>query len=313
MKFGIFSFIVLLLIADSNFFAQNTYEFLRISPSARASALGGSFVSNTDDVDVIFYNPAGIGYLNEDPISFSFVKHLLDINLTSLSFSTEFENIGRFATGIMYINYGSFEKSDEFGNRSGEFGAGELAAIIGYSNQIDEKFFYGINSKIIYSKLADYSSSAFAFDLGFNYSFPEEMLSIGFSVLNLGKQLSNYVNTKEDLPLDIILGISKRLERTPIRLSIDFHNLNDKVNSFTQRFKSYNLGVEITLSNVLEIRLGYDNQRRKDLKIGTTAGLAGFNFGFGANISSYKFNYSFSSYGLVGALHRIGISTKFNL
>ena len=310
MKIKSFFVSVLFFLMFTNLYSQNTYEFLRIDPSARASALGGSFVSVTDDADIIFYNPSGIGYLTGNPISFSFVKHLLDINLASLSFSTEIENIGRFGAALKYINYGTFEQADEFGNRNGEFGAGELATIIGYSNQIDENFFYGVNAKIIYSKIADRSSSAIAMDLGLNYSFPEEMLSVGFSVLNLGTQISSYYSTKEELPLDIVLGVSKRLERIPVRLSLDFHRLNDDKESFMQRFKSFNLGAELTLSKVLKLRVGYDNQKRSDLKIGTTAGIAGFNFGIGASVSSYQFDYAYSSYGLVGALHRIGISTN---
>ncbi|MCX7611121.1 MAG: type IX secretion system protein PorQ [Ignavibacterium sp.] len=301
---------ILLILLSTNLYSQNTYEFLRIDPSARASALGGSFVAVTDDPDVVFYNPSGIGYLTGNPISFSFVKHLLDINLASLSFSTELEHLGRFGAGIKYINYGTFEQADEFGNRNGEFGASELAAILGYSNKLDENFFYGINTKIIYSKIADRSSSAIALDLGINYSLPEEMLSFGFSILNFGTQLSSYYSTKEELPLDIVLGISKRLEKIPVRLSLDFHRLGDNKESFSQRFKSFNFGAELTLSKVLKLRVGYDNQRRSDLKIGTTAGIAGFNFGVGATISSYQFDYSYSSYGLIGALHRIGISTN---
>ena len=94
--------------------AQNTYEFLRLDMSARAGALGGSFVSNNDDPDVIFYNPAGMELLTDNPISFSFVKHLLDINLASLSYSTEISDLGRFGAGVKYINYGSFIGADEF-------------------------------------------------------------------------------------------------------------------------------------------------------------------------------------------------------
>ena len=114
-------------------YSQNTYDFLRLDGSARAGALGGSFVSNNDDADVIFYNPAGIELLEGNPASFSFVKHLMDINLASLSYSTEFEDVGRFGAAIKYINYGSFEEADEFGNRTGEFGANEMAFVIGLS------------------------------------------------------------------------------------------------------------------------------------------------------------------------------------
>ncbi len=39
----------------------------------------------------------------------------MDINLATLSYSTEYEDIGRFGAAIKYINYGSFDEADEFG------------------------------------------------------------------------------------------------------------------------------------------------------------------------------------------------------
>ncbi|MCU0364828.1 MAG: PorV/PorQ family protein [Ignavibacteriaceae bacterium] len=150
------------------------------------------------------------------------MKKILDINLFSLAYSTEFENIGRFGTAIKYINYGSFDEADEFGNRTGEFSAGELAFILGYTNEFSENFYYGANAKVIYSSIADESSSALALDFGINYEIPNQKLNLAAAVLNLGTQLSSYIDTKEDLPLDVTVGISKRLENLPVRLVQSF-------------------------------------------------------------------------------------------
>lgn len=289
--------------------AQNTYEFLRLDLSARAGALGGSFVSNNDDPDVIFYNPAGMQLLTDNPVSFSFVKHLLDINLASLSYSTEINDLGRFGAALKYINYGTFQEADEFGKRNGEFGAGEAAFIIGYANQLDESFFYGVNAKFIYSGIADRSSSAVGFDVGLHYALPSQQLNVGFAILNVGSQISSYYDTKEDLPLDFVIGVSKRLEYLPLKLSLDFHKLNEERDEFFQKFRAFSLGAEFTLSKTLRLRFGYDNEKRKELKIGSFAGIAGFNVGLGAVISEYRFDYGFSSMGAIGELHRISIST----
>lgn len=303
-------FLLTILLITNQLSAQSTYEFLRLDMSARAGALGGSFVSNHDDPDVIFYNPAGIKLLTESPVSFSFVKHLLDINLASLSYSTEYEGIGRFGAAIKYINYGTFQEADEFGQRTGEFGAGEFAFIAGYANQLDENFYYGANAKFIYSGIADHSSSAIAFDVGLHYAVPSEQLNVGFSVLNLGTQLSSYIDTKEDLPLDFVIGVSKRLEYLPLRLYLDFHKLNENRDEFYQKFKAFSIGAEFSLSQTMRLRLGYDNEKRSELKIGSFAGIAGFNAGIGFAISDYKFDYGFSSMGAIGELHRISISTN---
>jgi hypothetical protein len=304
-------FLSLTLILFGSFtYSQNTFDFLRLDGSARAGALGGSFVSNNDDADVIFYNPAGIKLLEGNPASFSFFKHLMDINLATLSYSTEYEDIGRFGAAIKYINYGTFEGSDEFGVRTGEFGVNEMALVVGYANQLDENFYYGANAKFIYSGIADRSSTAIAVDLGLHYAIPDKNWNFGFAVLNLGSQLSKYYNTSEDLPLDIIVGVSKRLENLPVRLSLDFHKLNQDRDDFTQRFKAFTVGAEFTLSKIMKLRFGYDNERRSEFKIGTTAGIAGFNAGLGVKVSDYQFDYGYSSLGSVGGLHRIGISTS---
>jgi long-subunit fatty acid transport protein len=304
-----FLFIILFSIFSLTF-GQTTYDFLRVDMSARAAALGGSFVSNNDDVDVIFYNPAGMNFLEKNPASFSFVKHLLDINLFSVAFSTEFENIGRFGTAVKYINYGTFDQADEFGNRTGEFGAGELAFLVGYANEFSPNFYYGANAKFIYSSIADKSSSAVGADLGINYEFPAQQLNLAAAVLNLGTQISSYINTKEDLPLDVVIGVSKRLERVPVRLSLDFHQLNKKRDDALQHLKGFSVGAEFYLSEVFTLRFGYDNERRSDLKVGSSAGIAGFNGGLGVKVSEYQFSYGYSSLGLVGAMHRIGVSTS---
>lgn len=291
-------------------YSQNTFEFLRLDGSARAASLGGSFVSNNDDADVIFYNPAGIQLLEGNPASFSFVKHLMDINLASLSYSTEYEGIGRFGAAIKYINYGTFDGYDEVGASTKEFGVNEMALVIGYANVLDYNFCYGANIKFIYSGIEDRSSTGMAVDLGLHYSIPDKNWYFGFAVLNLGSQLSSYYSTKEDLPLDIVIGVSKSLENLPVRLSVDFHKLNQDRDDFVERFRAFTVGAEFTLSKVMKLRFGYDNERRKDFKIGTTAGIAGFNVGLGVRISDYQFDYAYSALGSVGGLHRIGISTS---
>ncbi len=290
---------------------NNTYEFLRVGMSPRAAALGGSFVAATDDPDVIFYNPAGIYTLPETPVSFSYVNHLLDINLASLSVTKNIEGIGKFGASVQYINYGTFPRTDEYANKNGEFGAGEFAFSAAYAGLIDENFVYGTNVKFIYSGIAEYSSTAIGMDIGLQYLIPAENISLGFAVSNIGTQLSKYISSKEELPLDISLGVSKKLLHLPLRFFVDFHKLNENQNKIFNRLKNFSAGGEFTLSKVLKLRAGFDNEKRTELKIGNFAGLAGFAVGLGITIKDYQFSYAFSSMGQIGALHRIGLNTNF--
>lgn len=306
-KLVLISFISITIANAQN----NTYEFLRIGMSPRAAALGGSFIAAVDDPDVIFYNPAGIYTLPETPVSFSYVNHLLDINLASLSVTKNIEGVGKFGASVQYINYGTFPRTDEYANKNGEFGAGEFAFSAAYAGLIDENFVYGTNVKFIYSGIAEYSSTAIGMDIGLQYLIPEENFSFGFAVSNIGTQLSKYISSKEELPFDISLGVSKGLLHLPLRFFVDFHKLNENQNKIFNRLKNFSVGGEFTLSRVLKLRAGFDNEKRTELKIGNFAGLAGFAVGLGITVKDYQFNYAFSSMGQIGALHRIGLTTSF--
>jgi len=277
-------FVVGILVAESLHAGTNTvYNFLRLDVSARAAGMAGSFVSAMEDPNAIFYNPAGLSTLQSSMASLGFFKHLLDINSGYLSYSQAFDNIGYFGAGIVYTNYGSFDRRDELGNTDGTFSAGDVALTVGYANLLEDNLYYGANIKFIYSSIADYASSGLAADVGILYNIPESRVSLGASIRNLGAQLTSYAETKEDLPLDVVVGGSVVPRGLPLLLNVSFHKLNEDADEIADRFKAFSVGGEFTLSEVLQLRVGYDNEKRKDLKIGTSAGLTGFSGGVGAN------------------------------
>lgn len=305
----IFSAMAIIIILNSFAFGQSAYEFLRADMSPRAAALAGGFVANADDPDVVFYNPAGINFLNDIPISFSFTKFFIDINAASLASSFEIENIGRFAAAIQYVNYGDFERSDKSGNKLGNFGAYDFALITGYGNELGGNLYYGVNLKFIGSSIESYSSSAIGVDLGLHYAIPDKNWNLGFSLLNIGTQMSTYAGVNEELPFDMRVGFTKSLEQSPVSFYGSINRLNAKTDSFFDKFKSFSVGGEIALGKSIKIRLGFDNEKRKNMKIAGSYGLAGLSIGLGALIKNYNFNYAYSSWGLIGGIHRLGVAT----
>jgi len=294
-------------VAGSN----TTYDFLRNDVGARAAAMAGSFVSMTEDPTVLFYNPAALSTLGTPQGSIGFFKHLLDINSGYVSYSQSVNDVGNFGAGVVFTNYGSFDETDDIGNTLGTFSANDFAFVLGYSNVLDENLYYGANVKFIYSKIAGYSSTGIAGDVGILFRVPDSRLTFGASIRNVGSQLTSYLSTREDLPLDVAIGASVVPRGLPLLLNLNFHKLNEEVDTFGDRFRAFSIGGEFTLSSVLRARFGYDNERRKELKIGTSAGLAGFSGGLGITISEYTVDYALSSLGKVGSLHRISIARPF--
>lgn len=297
--------------AEGQVGTTSVYEFLRNDVSARAAAMAGSFVSITNDPNVLFYNVAGLGTLDTPRGSVGFFKHLLDINAGYISYGQSFNDIGYFGGGILYTNYGSFTRTDELGNNIGSFNASDIAVAVGYSNILEENLYYGASLKFIYSSIAGYRSTGLAGDLGLLYVMPENRISLGISVRNLGRQLSTYLGTQENLPLDVSIGGSIVPRGIPLLLNVNIHKINEQADNFADRFRAFGVGGEFTLSKVFQLRFGYNNEQRKDLQIGTTTGLAGFSVGLGVNVSHYKVDYALSSLGTIGSLHRISVGTDF--
>jgi hypothetical protein len=291
--------------------AQSTFDFLRLDVSAHEAALAGSIMARTDDPTSFYYNPALSVASENRAVTFGFLKHVLDINAGYVFSTFEIPGKGYFGAGLSYINYGSFTSTDEMGNSTGSFSAGDFAVTLNYSNYLDDNFSYGFNVKGIYSSIASYSSSAAAFDAGLYYDFPGSMFGVGFSILNVGKQLSRYGNQNELLPFEMRLGISKQLEHLPLVLNLTFRGLGDQSLSALERLKAFVIGGEFLLSDNFHVLVGYDNLEHQQMKVGLTSGIEGLNFGVRLNLYGYGFDYSYSSWGKIGALHRVNITTSF--
>ncbi len=306
---GIFLF--LLAVSSSPAADNSTYAFLRNDASARAAALGGSSMCIPDDPNGIFINPAIVGTIESRQVSFGFFKNIADINAGNASYGQRIENFGWIGAGVQYVNYGSFTRTDEIDNRLGTFSANDLAVLLNYSDEMYENLFYGVNAKFITSGIAEYRSSAVAFDLGLYYTAPEKLISFGVSAVNMGTQLDPYYDTRERLPFSVSAGVAKQLEHLPLLINLSFHDLNSSEGNFFGRFRAFSVGGEFTLSQYAKLRIGYNNQRRQDLQLGTSSGLAGFSLGGGILIRGYVVDYAFNSYGAIGATHRVSISTSF--
>ncbi len=304
-----FAAVFLFLTYSAHASDNSTYEFLRSDVSARSAAMAGSFVSIQNDINTMFYNPAALATLGQPQASFGFTKHLLDVNAGYAAYGQQYNDIGTFGIGLNYINWGTFDRTDDLQNVLGTFSAGEFAMLVGYGYTPEENLNLGVNAKFIYSSIADVHSTAVALDAGAIYSIPGlNPITLGISISNLGTQLSSYYDTRESLPLDITIGGTIKPQHLPLLLSVNFHKLNETQDSFIQRFRAFSVGGEFTLSKPLRFRFGFQNERRSDLQLGTTNGLAGFSLGGGIVLETFRFDYAYVSLGNIGNINQVSVA-----
>ena len=307
--FLLVSCLLLVLGSSLSYSAGNTvYEVLRNDVSARAAALGGTFVTMTDDPNVLFYNPAALATMKSRRISFGFFKHLLDVNSAHFSFGSDIKDYGHVGVGINYINYGEFKYRGEEGQDLGYFGANEFVGQASYAGELQPDLFYGAGAKFIYSAIANEKSTGVAVDLGLYYVAIPGRLAVGASLMNLGTQIDPYVSTREKLPLDFKIGATITPEHLPAAIMIGFNRLADAKENAAGYIKDFSVGIEFTASPNVQLRAGYSNEKRRELKLGGSAGLAGLSFGLGVNVDIYRFDYAYTSLGKIGAWHRINVT-----
>ena len=120
---------------------RHTFSFLELSPSARATALGGSQIAVRDD-EVAFaaLNPAAANPLMSGRLTFNHNFYLADIQHGYAAYAQEIKKTGfTLHGGIQYTDYGDIKQTDETGQITGAVKAKETAVIIGGARQLSER------------------------------------------------------------------------------------------------------------------------------------------------------------------------------
>lgn len=290
-----------------------SFEFLKSQYSARGAAMAGNLVAVSGDINAMFYNPAALSPIDRKEWVASYVDHLLDFQGGHLAYLTPFKSLGNLGLGLVYFNYGDFDETNEFGEQTGrKFSASEFAFAMSLSNVLGDNFDYGVNIKFIYSSLDTYNSSGLAVDAGIIYTVPKiQDLVIGFSVSNLGFTLSKYTQADQTFPLLMRFGIAKRLAHLPLLIMGSLNDLTLDTGDTWDIFRRFAIGGEFDVSEVIKLRLGYDNDINQNVKPVGGRGFGGLSAGLGINWNKFRLDYAYSAFGDVGSQNRITISGHF--
>jgi hypothetical protein len=299
--------------------ALSSFNVLEMEASTRAAAMGGAFSAVPDgDAGALFYNPALPNEQSHNALSAHYVNHLQGINAGFLAYSRRVEGVGAAGAGLRFFSYGELEGRDEQGYETGDFGASDMALTLGLSRALTERLRVGANVHAIYGSLEATGATALATDLGVVYRLAEQQFTMSASLNEWGWVADPYVGDDGTaLPMDLRLGLSKKLAHLPLRLSATGFNLHDLgegpdgASSFDQVMRHLALGAELTPVEVLALRVGYSHRRQEELATGDRrVDPAGLSAGFGITISPVSVDYAFSSWSALGGLHQFGLRVR---
>jgi hypothetical protein len=310
-----------------------TYEFLNLVASPRQAALGGKAITIYDeDVNEGLFNPASINEEMNNHLALNYGNYYKEVTYGTASYAYTYDqHLQTFQAGINYVNYGKFDGYDENGLPTSSFTGSEIALSLGYAYNIPYTDIHvGANAKLIESTLESYNSFGGAIDLGLLYLDKKNDINWGLTIMNIGTQFTSYDGNRENLPFEIIAGVSQELENVPIRWHFTLENLQqwnlafsnpvrsetsidgsvteENISVFNNALRHMIFGIELFPKKAFNLRLGYNFRRGAELQIQDQRNFSGLSLGFGLKLHKLKFNYSYSKYTLAGNTSLFGLA-----
>ncbi len=321
-----------------------TANFLEIGFGSAGSAMGEAYVSLANDVSSMYWNPAGLGYMEQSEAQFTMQPWIVDINTSFVGAALVLPSVGTLGLSLMQVNYGEMDVTNlQFQDGTGEtFNATDLAATFSYGRKLAQWFAFGASAKFINSKIWHENATAFAFDLGVkldtHFFSPtgdkSDGMSIGMSISNYGTKMKydgidliqaidikpdeagNYRDAKgqfrlEGWELPLIFRVGFAVHPVAIsnhRLTLAFDALHPNNNT-----ESVNLGAQYMYRmprfGSFFLRGGYKALFMEDSEYGPTFG-GGFNLNVLGNMG-LKVDYCYKNMGLLGNTHCYTIGFLF--
>lgn len=311
----------------------NSFESLNYLYSARQLGLSGNIISIRDkDINTVFSNPASLNIKMVNRGSISENIRTGNVNAGALNYSRAFGKIYT-AANFRYLSYGYQRRTDVNGVDLGSFSPGDFILGASAATLINPRMSIGATFNILYSQLDNYTAFGNSIDIGGQYFNEDKNLVFSGVVKNLGLQWKSYTSNKAPLPLEVQLGLSKKLSHAPLRfhvtaqhlqkwdLSYNDPNAKDKVDPLTGdtiKVKHANfvekvvrhalIQTEFLFGEKFHMRVGLDIQRRMELKVVNRPGLAGFSFGAAFYMKRFSFEYGWAIYSAAGGQHGITFS-----
>ena len=250
-------------------------------------------------------NPANLSLSRS--FSTSFVLYPAGIQAQSVSLLIPQSN--RLITvAINHISYGTFKGYDENAIPTNNYSSSDTWMRLGYSRLSKNlPISYGISNQLYFSKLGQYSSTIFYLSLGAIWNIKKYKTNIGLSIDDISINISPINNVTEKSPLRYNIGVSKKLEYLPLKISVDYLYINNKKN------KDYFISGIFSLPKNLSFIWGTStrklSQNIKESVIKTILGSSGVGINYKDN--GIIIGYGLYFYGTGGWTNGLDLSINF--
>lgn len=320
----------------------SSLQFLKVMPTARATAMGDAYVSLASGADATFWNPAGLTNLQNHEMTSTLTMWLFDTKQIALAYGLPMGDWGTLGFQFQYVDFGSIEETRADAvdlvvpaNGAPFFNAGltgrsftPYSYLVGlsYAKAFTDKFSAAVTAKYameslwsdqaitvvnsVTGEVTSYKTYAdvILFDFGMLYKTGFRSVQIGVSAQNFGPQVK-FADAAHPAPLAFRLGVSANL------FGPDALLFQDEMNRLTVAYDLFqpndyrqqmHVGAEYAFSELLTLRAGYKYDYDSE----------GLTFGGGLHTDlagwAVRFDYSFGRMNeFLNSVHRISLGVQF--
>jgi hypothetical protein len=236
-------------------------QFLKIGVGARESAMGEAVTGIVNDANSVFWNPAGLAYVEKREVILSHNQWLVDSKHNAAVIAYP---IGSFVVALNAITLDINEFEETTALQPDGTGrmvqAGDLLVGLCVAKRFTDKLSIGLQVKYVQEKLDNYKLSNVLFDVGTIYYTGFRQLRLGFALQHFGPDV-NIVNQEFRTPLLFRVSAADEIfsiDNIDLTLAVELVHPTDNV-------EWVNFGMEINLLDYVELRGGYrlDNDLSK--------------------------------------------------
>ena len=284
-------------------------NFLELGVSARAMGMAEAFAAGVTDASAVYYNPAGLTYVDGRQAMFTHIDLPAGINYEFVGLAYPVEVVsGVVGVGVYALNTGDILRTDylypygvdQFGNEQ-YFSAGDMAIGLSYGRFLTDKFSIGFTAKYIQEDLETEQAKGWAADVGTCYNSGYRNFKLGMVISNFGPDMK-FIENAFPLPINFKFGASIDVMDTEdhsISLAAEGSHPADNL-------EKYNMGLEYRFRDRFSLRFGERLNYDSD---GFTAG-GGLSLPIGRQIDM-SVDYAYQDFGFLNQVHRFSIGLVF--
>jgi long-subunit fatty acid transport protein len=298
---------------------RTSMQFVKIGIGARETAMGEASIANLNNVNAMFWNPAGLTKVQGQEAAVHYTKWFADLNLMSAAAAVNLGSFGVVGVNYTILNYGDLEEAfvtsptGGMDTRTGNMFTGkDMSLGFSYARQFTDKLSIGVSAHYIREDLHKYYSSIWAFDVGSYYETGWKGIRIAMSAQNFSSQARWMYSGDEtrqsfEIPLLYRIGASiDLLGGKDLFLGGDWNTHRFTLNMDAIHSNDYServhIGGEYVFLDQFALRGGYRfNYDEGNFSVGV-----GFNTHFsGVNV---KLDYSYVNMDYLDSPHRFSLS-----